>query len=399
MPQNALVLAFDRLQTGYLGPYGNNTVPTPAWNALAAESLLLENHLADSNDLASTYRAWWSGGHVWSAGGESLAEALEEQGIHAALVTDEPALLEHPLAERFAERIVVRHDDTPQSVEEPHECQLAQVLAAALSWLEDKPPQPFLCWVHARAMSGPWDAPYDMRLALTDDDDPDPPTSLTPPELELPADYNPDELLGHTQAYGGQVMLADMCLGMFLEEWADHDLSRNTLLACTSPRGYPLGEHRLVGCQRELLTSEAMHVPLVIRFPQAEAAAVRERSLTQPADLYATLRDWFELEPLAESPWRRSLLPLRTGMLESARQHHLMASETQVALRTAEWLLIIDRNELNQPADSDPFVLDRQTTAMYSKPDDRWEFNNVYQLCMREANALMRELVELRGRV
>lgn len=397
MPSNALILVFDRLQADYLGPYGNNSVPTPAWNALAAESLLMENHLADSSDLASTYGAWWSGGQFWSPGEHSLAEALEEEAIHTALVTDDASLLESPLAERFAERIVVRPEgDSARAVEEPQDCQLAQLLEAALSWLDDKPPEPFLCWVHSRAMAGPWDAPYDMRLALADDEDPDPPRMIDPPQWELPADYNPDELLGYTQAYGAQVMQADMCLGMMLDGFLDTPLARRTLLGCTAPRGYPLGEHRLVGCQRELLTSEAMHIPLLLRFPGGEAAAVREQSLSHPADLYATLREWFVLAPVGEANWRRSLLPLRTGQLEGLREQQIMASESQAAIRTGEWLLVIDRADLNQPGELDQIILDRQATALYAKPDDRYEFNNVYRLCVREANELAGKLIATR---
>src|SRR5690606_27226329 len=153
-----------------------NSVITPAWNALAAESLLLENHWADSSDLAGTYRAWWGGGHVWSPARQSLAESLEDRAIHTALLTDDHSLLEHELAERFTERIVIGHEGDPErAVDQPHESQMARVFETVLRWLDDNPPRPFLCWVHARGMAGPWDAPNDLRVAMADDDDPDPP--------------------------------------------------------------------------------------------------------------------------------------------------------------------------------------------------------------------------------
>ena len=61
---NALVLVYDRLSAGYLGPYGNTWFETPAWNRLASQSLLSECWLSDSSDLASVYRSWWSGQHA-----------------------------------------------------------------------------------------------------------------------------------------------------------------------------------------------------------------------------------------------------------------------------------------------------------------------------------------------
>ena len=403
MPANAIVLVMDRLQAGYLGPYGNNSVLTPAWNALAAESLLLENHVAASNHLTDTYRAWWGGEHVWSAPSESaqpppLPEALENEAIHAVLITDEPSLLEHPYAERFAERIVVQPEGDPlQAANEVEESHLSKVLETALRWLEEKPPQPFLLWIHTRAMAGPWDAPYEMRQELADEEDPNPPREVEPPQQELPADYDPDQLLGHTQAYSAQVTLGDMCLGMFLEQVGELRASRHALLACTSPRGYPLGEHRLVGTGRELLTTEAMHTPLLIRFPKGEAAAVRERAIVQPAHLHATLWDWFALPPQSPNAWQQSFLPIRSGELAPAEAAHVLVSDSHWALRTAQWLLVIEREELLLAARTEPLQLGISAVALYAKPDDRWDFNNVASLCQREVHELAEQLIAIKS--
>src|SRR5687767_11396436 len=107
MPRSAIVLVADRLGAGYLGPYGNTWLPTPTFNALAAESLLVEFALADSPDLAAVYRSYWSGRHALDARdaadeGSSLGEQLSAAGIAATLLTDELRLITHPLASGFA---------------------------------------------------------------------------------------------------------------------------------------------------------------------------------------------------------------------------------------------------------------------------------------------------------
>ena len=65
---NLVVLVLDGLQPAYLGPYGNTWVNTPAWNHLAAESLLLERCWLDAPELADFYRAAWTGQPSWTRG-------------------------------------------------------------------------------------------------------------------------------------------------------------------------------------------------------------------------------------------------------------------------------------------------------------------------------------------
>lgn len=62
--RNAVVIVIDRLGAGFLGPYGNTWIDTPAMNQLASESLLFEYATADSSDLNLLYRAYWSGVHA-----------------------------------------------------------------------------------------------------------------------------------------------------------------------------------------------------------------------------------------------------------------------------------------------------------------------------------------------
>ena len=176
---NALVLVIDRLGSGYLGPYGNTWIETPAWNQLAACSLLVETALGDTADLATLYHSYWQGRHAFSARHAqdipALAGYLADQHVESWLVTDEPTVAQHAAARGFRERVILPVGEELEA-ELVEQTQLARLFATAIDVLEQARP-PFLIWVHAQAMQGPWDAPYDLRCRFAEEEDPDPPRS------------------------------------------------------------------------------------------------------------------------------------------------------------------------------------------------------------------------------
>ena len=101
---------------------------------------------------------------------------------------------------------------------------------------------------------------------LHDDFERDPSDAAAVPSRVLDDDYDPDELLLMSQAYAGQVSLLDTCVGGLIEFLDAGPPGDETLLLLLSSRGFPLGEHRLVGSRGETLNGELVHVPLLIRF-------------------------------------------------------------------------------------------------------------------------------------
>src|SRR5687768_12042065 len=99
MPPNAVIVVIDRLGAGFLGPYGNTWIETPALNRLASESTLWENALVDCPSLEGFYRAMSWGRHTLAdlPGNPSatLVEQLSSAGVHSVLVSDEPELEQH----------------------------------------------------------------------------------------------------------------------------------------------------------------------------------------------------------------------------------------------------------------------------------------------------------------
>jgi arylsulfatase A-like enzyme len=378
---NVLVFVFDRLHAGYLGPYGNTWIQTPAFNRLAARSFLFDQALIDSPQLDYLYRSYWQGWHPLCpkappAGRPSLISALNESGVQTILLSDDPQILRHPGADAFAE---LRPMDPPwrvETAEEAEKTHLARCFEEIIERLDDAP-APFFFWCHLAGLGTTWDAPLSWRQAYRDEDDPETPTSPQVPERRLPDDFDPDEVLGVSQSYAGQVSLLDSCLDAFLEFFDKQPAAKETLLVLNSARGFPLGEHGRIGPCDEALYGELVHVPLMLRFPDGLGAACRSSMLAEPSDLWATLWQWCQLGPLPHSPTAADLLPVVRGESPPPRDRlALRGLHQECTLRTPAWYL---RNV--EPGE------------LYVKPDDRWEVNNVATRCQEVAECLQDALV------
>jgi hypothetical protein len=366
--QSAIVLVIDRLGAGFLGPYGNTWLDTPQFNRLASQSLLCETALADSPDLAGAYRAWWTGRHALETAGDSrspLPQAAAAAELATVLVTDEPAVAEHPDAAAFARRIVVPALPCDRAADELADTAIGRLFAAAIDELASLQ-EPALVWIHSRGMAGPWDAPLDFRRQFAAEDDPEAPEFVEPPQRHLPDDFDPDELLGIVHAYAGQIALVDACLGLLVEALDQSPLAHQALLAVTSLRGFPLGEHRQLG--GHALYGELIQVPLLLRLPERGGALVRLRELVQPPDLYATLAEWLGLSRALPGSFARSLLGDDPGA-RSVRELVYSCGPEQRSVQTRAWLL------------REAVVDDEVYRKLFAKPDDRWEVNEVASRC------------------
>jgi arylsulfatase A-like enzyme len=281
------------------------------------------------------------------------------------LLTDDPLVADVPGAASFQQRIVVPRPAPSEPGEAVEQTQLARLFSAAIDALAD-PHRAGLLWIHAQGMQGPWDAPVEFRNQFAEEDDPLPPDFVTPPQRRLIKPFDADEVLGVNHAYAGQVVLLDVCLGALLDALEASDPADQPLLLVTAPRGYPLGEHGLIGHGDDCLHEESLHVPLLIRFPDQAHAARRTADLVQPADVYATVLDGLAQPWKGSSAWGRSLLPVIRGDAEPTGDRAVVLVGEHRGLRTPAWYL------LRHPDG---------TRQLYAKPDDRWEVNEVSQRC------------------
>jgi len=274
-------------------------------------------------------------------------------------------LLENPLAAAFDEQISLSQPVPDLPAAEIEETRLAKVFltaAARLATMES----PGLFWIHARGMGGCWDAPLTLREQFRDEEDPEPYAATAPPEQEVGTDRDPDDILRIEHAYAAEVFVFDAALAMLLEELDQHPCSEETLLVVTSPRGYPLGEHGLIGSIGSALHAELLQIPLLIRPPQASFAATRLQTLAQPHDLHATLAKWLGVAAGQLCDWQTDLLALASGEPASRPNCAFAVGTGERAVRTPGWFMR-------------EFHGDQR--ALYAKPDDRWEVNEVENRC------------------
>jgi hypothetical protein len=378
---NAICLVLDRLHTGYVGAYGNSWIETPSFDRLASQSFLFDRALIDSPELPQLYRSYWQGWHALCPAAPdsrpSLPSLLGQAGVTTVLLTDEPQIARHPLATEFDELIEIDPPWQPHGAKAVERTHFGRCFAQIIDWLQSSR-GPFLLWCHLGGLGTTWDAPLTFRAAYCEQGDPPPPDRADVPDRMLPAEYDPDELLGIVQSYSGQMTLLDTCLGAFLDFFYGLPISSETLLTITSARGFPLGEHGRVGPCDGALFGETVHVPWLMQFPDAAGAAVRSQALVEPADLWASLLDWWGVADLPHAPTAESLLRLVRQDVVSLRDRlGIAGSHAQRAIRTPAW-----------------YLRGRLEPELYAKPDDRWEINNVASRCQDVVESLQDVLTQ-----
>ena len=395
--RSAIVLVIDRLGASWLGPYGNTWIETPHFNQFACESLLVESALSDSPELEAVYRSYWTGRHALAPDStttrESLFTEIASRGVDTALVTDDAQIANQSSDAGFQERSVLSARQTSTGAVTADETGFARLFAAAIERLHELTP-PSLVWIHSQGMQGPWDAPLSLRNAFAAEDDPAPPDFTEAPSRMLEEDYDPDELLGIVQAYAGQVTLLDECLGAFMTATAQAQVRKPqqpTLTLITSPRGFPLGEHRRVGNWDNALYSETLHVPCLLRMPDGLGSMCRSQCLIQPTDVYTTLAHWFDIAEPGHTTNAQNLISLARGDSPKFGKHAGAGSGSEKLFRTPAWLMRVPGNTDRTHYRDHPSQLD-VPIELYVKPDDRFEVNDVADRCADVVEAMISEL-------
>ena len=386
---SAVVLVVDRLSPAFLGPYGNTWLETATYCQLASQGIVAETVVAHVPTLEGAYSAYWQG---WPGVANTIAspsdagaspkfpflEAAKQSGRKLLLVTDDPQVTSLPGAEQFDECLLVKQQNLLQPASEVEETPFANMAAEVVQVLRSVQ-GPFLLWVHFRGMAEAWDAPPEFRNQFADEDDPLPGDFVQPPEQWIPKEFDPDELLGVQHAYAGQVSLLDLCLEEILTAIDELPAERQAMVALTSPRGYPLGEHLQIGSMHADLYSELIQLPLIVRHPQKYAQLTRVQELLQPADLCTTLMEGLRLDlpVLISAAPSGGLFSLAFAPQESQRSIAVCVSDDEWAVRTYAWQLRQKGSWKEQASvkkeASEEDAGEEESGELYVKPDDRFE--------------------------
>jgi arylsulfatase A-like enzyme len=381
-----LVLVVNGLHCGPLGAYGNDIVGTPAFDRLAAEGVVFDQHYADAPDGEGARRSWRTGRYhlpvpqakETRATTTDLWDALRKSGVFTNLVCEVPP--PDFFTEGWDDALLV----APAANEPPLETVL-ESLADAFDAVEDR--DSWLIWTELNTLIPPWRFPEEFFGAVEEEAEGEEETveedeeavsdvvAMVPlPPLTGPAvgplGDDPDEVtfLRLQETYAAAVRYVDAGLDQILES-----LDEDVVLVVTSDRGMVLGEHGVIGVPRPWLHEELVHLPLLVRMPGGRRGR-RIASLTQSLDLVPTLLDLFGIT-IPDDVHGRSLLPLLRGEDAPVRDYACSGLQIGLAiewsLRTPEWTFLLPLQGEIEDAVRPP--------QLYAKPEDRWEVNDVRQ--------------------
>lgn len=389
-----IVIETRGLALGSLGAYGCGGAETPSFDRLASNSALFDSHYAASTDTRDVEAAHLGIGP--SGTGPALAEELTAAGYETVHLKQGDTGGEQ--RDLGFERTVLLPAPRQRLADSVEETALYGFFSAAANIVGSRGAEekPLFLWASTSGLEGVWDFPLEHRaLFVEDEEDPEPYAGTTPPSItfrfvrdrraaadEPLPDY--DELCAAAESCAAGISLWDQGLEIFLAAWADSPRHGDSCLVLTSSRGFPLGEHGVVGPAPEnqpLFYSEQFHLPLLISFPGKPAAAQRTNALTTPADLRASiaalarggrvpLRDL--LDHPTDQPSNRG-----TPGQTAAREYILQKTGKCLGVVTKDWILRAEEQTGGEV-----------TRELYVLPDDRRQINDIARRCPDDAARL-----------
>jgi len=356
----AVLFALNACPLASLGPYGNEWIATPNLDRLASEGIVFDNHISACPDPAAARREWID-----------RLTRMKSAGLRTVLVranretTDAPAEFYAAWAELF--------DARPDPADESPLDALLRSLPTILDNLNES--QDWFLWIDFDRLTPPWVVKPEVFEVYVEDLDDDGPADYDEepvrPWIDPPTgwfdtnDLASWELLHRTVA--AVVTVFDAELGQLIGMLRERGLDRTATWLLTADRGWPLGEHGVLGPFRPWLHQELVQTPLIVRLPAGADAGLRIPAITQSVDLVAAVAEWFGDERAG-----RNLTPLIRGDVESIRDHAITrlatATAEELSIRTPGWAYLLP---IRVDPDDDP-----REPLLFAQPDDPWEVND-----------------------
>jgi len=338
-PHPVIVIAVDGLRTDHLGVYGGTGAETPAFDALAAESIRFEWAFAQASDPAVSMAGLLSGLYPTASGvvepgdhlpdeAATIAEVVSAAGIlTAAFLEGSPGGNDYGLAQGF---------DHFHLGPQPGE--------AALGWLQQHSGEDFVLVFRG------WSAGFEFGPGVAVEDLKGPEgfyqrlQDVLASELEGELrDMEPGDLVFLRELYAARIRAIDRGLGAFMEDLRGLGLTDRATLMVLGTNGSDLEEHGAIGYRS--LHATVARVPMFIRTPGGGVGrAVGE--IVELIDVLPTLLDLVGLEtpPTVQGT---SVLPLARG---EGRPPYLAFSESteqggQRAIALGGYRLLISKGD------------------------------------------------------
>lgn len=314
---NVLVIIVDTLRADHLSSYGYARATSPRIDAVASEGVLFETAIATSSWTLPSHVSLVTGrypyenrrpGQPIDPAFPTVAEAFRERGYRTGAFSANTFFFSsrigfgrgfirfedffHSWADRAARTLYGRkvsqyilqrlgYEDIPGR-------KLAtDVTDATLDWIGSDE-RPFLAYLNYFDVHDPYLPPQPWRSKFSERSEPG--GVLNSFLLRYYPEMTAEQLQDEIAAYDGAIAYVDHEIGRLLEGLDRSGLAGNTIVVITSDHGEMLGEHELY-LHRNCLYREAIHVPLIVRWPGQIPAGLRITRPVSIASLPATLLD------------------------------------------------------------------------------------------------------------
>ncbi len=292
---NVLLITLDTTRADRLGCYGYERAETPNLDRLAEAGVVFETAVCQApltlpshaSILTGTYPPFHgvhdNGGFYLREQAVTLAELLRDHeystsAFIGAFVLDARWGLAQGFevyddAFGFATQRAVDLDSVQRRGED--------VVDAFINWLEGRPDEPFLSWLHFYDPHAPYDPPEPYRTRFVD------------------------------SLYDGEIAYMDSQVGRVLDRLKAESLLDQTLIIVVGDHGESLGEHEESG-HGFFIYDATVLIPLIVRFPSSRYGGKRIARTVETVDIVPTLLETVNI-PVPGGIQGRSLLPLIRG--------------------------------------------------------------------------------------
>jgi len=280
-PPNVLIVLFDALRPDHLGCYGYGRNTSPEIDALARDSVLCIDAIAQASwtrpSVASLLTSCYPSTHgaldrqhVMRPNLPSLVQALKDVGYETHCFMTNPSCL--PIwgigtdFDRFMDLVGptgVKMDD-------------ARVMDAMVASMRYAEGRPWFMFAHLLGTHIPYNAPSPFN------------TMFRSPDTEAATQESEKQKL--IDSYDEEIAYSDSQIGRLVNELRSSGLYDNTLIILTADHGEEFNEHG-VCAHGESLYNEELHVPLVMKLPRSDHAGLRYEDILELVDVAPTILD------------------------------------------------------------------------------------------------------------
>lgn len=296
---NLLVITLDTMRADRIGAYGYDRAETPNLDDLARKGVMFENCYAPVPLTLPAHCSLFTGRYSLTHGVRNngtfyldeeeitLAEMMRDHGFETyAVVAAFVLLSKFGLDQGFS-----LYEDSLNADELLHnfysEIPAEAVYSKFSRWLQNRPNQRFLAWVHFYDPHAPYTPPENFRKVNH--------TSLS-------------------DLYDGEVAYTDVYVGKMIDDLLSENLLNKTLVVIVGDHGEAFGEHEEYG-HSVFCYEENLKVPLIFYNPVLFPVALRVQNRVNLVDMLPTVLDLYGIDTPA-GVQGRSLVRLLEGKRE-----------------------------------------------------------------------------------